>query len=165
MSGPNVVLHLKRRTNRNTITVASAPVLRALKENDKDGLWAMFKSINPDDGGAHDKAWLAMICNWAPEGGLSLKDMSKWIGLAARVDRLDDTKVGTFTLNPFQDALIWQRLNDEKFKLSALSPLFAEFLLEYMTASGHNFAEVQSGMWDDPKETDELGPDQTQPVG
>lgn len=153
MSGPNVVLNLKRRTNRNTLTVASAPVLQALKTGDKEGLWTMFKGINPDDGGAHDKVWLAMICNWAPEGGLPLKDMSKWMGLAARVDRLDDTREGTFTLNPFQDALIWGRLNDEKFKLNSLSPLFAEFLLEYMLASGHNFAEVQEGMWESPDES------------
>jgi hypothetical protein len=148
----NIVLQLKQRKVNGMVNVPLAALKAIMATKSKDRLWEMFENIDAMNQTVHDKAWLEQIGNWAPEGGIPLKDLGPWIGLRTRIDRLDDQREGPFTLSAKQDEILWKRLTDPAFKLTNLNPQMAEFLMEYVRVSGHSFESVTGGMWDDPDE-------------
>lgn len=150
--GTNVVLQLRQRELHDTVSVPAKTIAGILAEGTKDQLWAFFAEVAKRKGTVHDKQWLQMIVNWTPEGGLALAELSKWLKLVQRVDRLDDTKEGPFTLSLAQADLIWRRLTSADYKVRGLDPNFAAFVSEYLRASGHHFVDVTDEM-----DYDELG--------
>lgn len=87
----------------------------------------------------HDKAWLAHLVNWSPEGGMALTEQAPWLKLAVRVSALDEEREGPFTLSAAQAELLWKRMNDPKFKLGGLESAWAEFVLDFCKAAGKSF--------------------------
>jgi len=148
----STVLNLKLRSvspQAMTLDMALVKVLRDLPadkvEQGKERLWQVVVS-SPADTSVHDKQWLEMICNWVPQGretqqgreagALPLTEMARWFELARRVNRLDDTKTGKFTLSTSQAELIFKRLCDPRFELTGISIAWAEFAFEFFTAYG-----------------------------
>ncbi|KKL75670.1 hypothetical protein LCGC14_2052560 [marine sediment metagenome] len=133
-------INLKLRNGKQVITALKQIVVDIIKSGDKEVLWNTFKQLTEDDT-VHDKEWLEMIVNWVPSGGLPLTEMSRWLKLAKRVGDLDGRPEGTFTLSEWHVNLIWDRLTNEDFKLSILSPAFAAFLLDFQAVTGKSFED------------------------
>lgn len=134
-----VKLNLKRRKDE-TRQVPVAVVVRIVNGPGSDGdKLAQLRELEQHAALIHDKAWLAMIINWAGEKGLPLTETAKWSKVAARVGELDDEREGKFTLSDFQVRLIWERMNNPDFKIIRNSPALAGFILDFCEAAGKAF--------------------------
>ena len=140
----SIKLNLKKRLSRETLSLPLPLIKGLIDREDKDGLWNLFNNLaNDDNVYVHDRNWLELIINWIPEGGVPLTESAKWFKLAKRVSALDTDKEGDFTLTPYQNDLIWQRLISPSFKLERLPPAFVHFVIDYQEASGRHFPEEE----------------------
>jgi hypothetical protein len=97
-------------------------------------LYKMFQNLEEV---IHDKVWLTHIVDWAPQEGIPMTKMMPWLKMAERVNGLDDTREGNFTLSDAQAKLIYKRLTSDEFIVMGLNPAFAEFMLEFFEVYGH----------------------------
>lgn len=136
-----VTLQLKRRPRAGTVGLNLGWLIDVMHRPPEQAKDLLYTELQPFANGTaptvHDKEWLEMIVNWSPEGAaLKFTEFAPWLKLASRVARLDETREGQFTLSATQAELIFNRLKDERFTLRAMTPAFAEFCLEFMTAYG-----------------------------
>jgi hypothetical protein len=137
-------LYLKRRPTRDTIAVPLVLIKGIVDREDKDGLWKLFEGLgNDEESTVHDKHWLELIINWAPQGGVSLTESAKWFKLAGRVADLDMSREGEFTLSDYQTDLIWRRLVNPQFKMDRLPSPFVKFVMEFQEAAGKHFPDEE----------------------
>lgn len=135
-------LKLKKRQNSGLLYLEHKTVKAMVErgeEQAKKELWDAFKNLANDDTVVHDKVWLENLANWMPEGGLKLTEVAKWMKLIKRINSLDDTREGDFTLSDFQADLLWGRMTDEKYKLAILQSSFIEFISDFQEATGKHF--------------------------
>lgn len=149
-----IVLQLKKRTVKDSISIPSGvyqTIRGFLEKGDRDALWNMFAGLKDTKQTIHDKQWLEIICAYGEKEGTSMRSWAPWLGLRSRVDRLDDTREGPFTLSAVQASLIWDRLRDPKFTLQGgLSPQLAEFVMEFCQATGYHFEDTSDEAWASP---------------
>ncbi|HLE03857.1 MAG TPA: hypothetical protein VI729_04485 [Anaerolineales bacterium] len=134
-------LKLKWRPGRESISIPLQNLREMLKSQPEQVLEELGRLAANDQ--VHDKFWLEMIVNWAPEGGIPLTEMSKWLKLAQRVGSLDDSREGDFTLSQWTVDLIWARLTHPKFLMVRMSPALAGFLVEFQEATGKRFQDQE----------------------
>lgn len=128
-----------RKAADDMLSVKMADVLTILQSGDKDGLWNLFNRVVSAANTIHDKEWLKMIVNWVPEGGLKLTDMARWMPLARRIDKLDETEQ-ELILSQNTVNMLWDRLNDDNFKLNRMDAAFVGFISEFQEVTGKHFA-------------------------
>jgi len=135
-----VKLQLKLREVRESL-ILDVSVARRLailvQAKDASGLLAFVGALGEKKQFIHDRHWLLELCSWAGREGKSAKDLARWAMLIQRVDSLDDTREGVFTLSDSQADMLWKRLNDKDFVLGKLTPQFAGFMLDFGKAHGN----------------------------
>lgn len=135
-----VKLYLKLREVRDNL-VLDAPAFKRLaslvQSKDAAGLLAFLGALGERRSAVHDRNWLLELCSWTGRDGKSAKDTARWAVLIQRVDALDDTREGVFTLSDSQADLLWKRLNDPGFMIGKLTPQFAGFMLDFGKAHGN----------------------------
>ena len=152
----SITLHLKIRDN-DEVATASVAYLRAIysqKSVDriKDSLYEFFKPIRESPAKIHDKHWLKMIVDFVPmtETGqpsqpliaklTSLTTLAPWLDLALRISHLTKSS-DSLELSIADIDLIWSRLCSPDFRVEKIPTPFAEFLLDFLTATGKSFSK------------------------
>jgi hypothetical protein len=151
-------LQLKKRLANDQVGINRRLLVQKIEQDKQQpGIMASFfeQALASNDlpDYVHDKQHLELIAYWQPEGGLTTREDAKWLGLRARISRLDDTAEGGFTLNSAQADLIWKRLKDERFK-GGRGEQWSAFMLDYLSATRNVFEDVGAELLDtaDPKE-------------
>lgn len=116
------------------------PMLEMDEQKGRDELWKFFAPARMTKMTINDREWFDMIIRWAPSDGLSVVDLAKWLKLADKFQDLpeDSTEV---EISDFQMGIIWDRLNDPRFKVTKADAAFVRFLLELSEVTGRHFKE------------------------
>jgi len=140
-----VKLKLKKRDTNPVVTFPLLQLQELIESGNSVALMEFFTEAAKRNVRefVHDKAWLELLVNWVPEGGLPMTDVAKWFKLTAKVNDLDDTKEGTITLSDYQAGLIWGRLKNEKFRITRISSQFIAFIMDFQEASGKHFEDEE----------------------
>jgi hypothetical protein len=153
-----VKLFLKKRSVDDQISIPGALIRQALAQPDPGQvLLQMLSQVPKNQGFIHDKRQLENIVYWvapskdpnAPPSGVSVREDAKWFGLRIRVERLDDTKQGWFTLNRHQYDQILDRLNDPEFQVVRPNIHWTGFVDDFMAADGQHFEGVSEALSED----------------
>lgn len=158
----STILNLKKRKSGDT-AVLSIDQFRAMlgspEDEVKDQLYVLFKSLVDIDQYVHDKHWLEKIVNFIALDDqrrpkrVPFTEQAKWLKLAERVGELDDKKEGPFTLTPYQETIIWERLNSDEFTIQGMPQAFTGFILDFLDATGRRFADMEPEKDEDDKST------------
>lgn len=129
-------IKLKLRKVKNVLYIPVEQIQSVLDTKNKDKLWETFEGLSKLHPTIHDKEWLEMIINWMPEQGMLFTETARWLKLALLISNVDDSKEAEIELSQKHVNLIWDRLTSPEFKLrNQLSPAFAEFILEFQSAT------------------------------
>lgn len=130
------ILNLKCRPTNNALSVDVTVVRQIMQMSEVVAGRQLYKMFAKLEESTHDKVWLTLIVNWAPKEGIPMTKMMPWLKLAERVNGLDDSKEGTFTLSNAQAKLIYKRLTNDEFLMTGLSAAFAAFTLDFFESYG-----------------------------
>ena len=133
-----------RKEERNiSIPISEITALLALPEGPGQvALWRHFQALKDAEVTIHDAVWLKMFVNWVPEGGSPLTEQARWLKIARKVGELKkDAEEITLTLSECD--LLWERMQDPKFKIVAMTSAFSELVLDFIEATGHQFSTVK----------------------
>ena len=113
-------------------------------------MYDFFAPVNDGVVKGHDKDFLVLTVNWVPTNpqtgrpeGLPLTEQVRWIKLAQKLEEIDVLKDGQITLSSKDLDLIWKRWNNPAFKINAIPPNVADFLMEFQQATGKFFDEPE----------------------
>lgn len=132
----STTLTLKERQAGNTATIpvdAIQSMMQQPAEEARDSLYAVFANMSPTQ---HDVKWLHAIVDWAPEAGLPVTELARWLPLAEKVNAVQPEGETDIELTDEEVDLIYSRLADERFKLTGLPPALVSFLADLQTATG-----------------------------
>ena len=145
-------LQLKKRKSVDTAVLSIdqfRPMLNLPEPEAKDQLYDLFKNLLDIDQYVHDKHWLEQIVNYIAlddQGNakrIPFTEQAKWLKLAEKVAKLDDSKEGAFALTAYQETIIWERLNSEDFTMRGMPQTFVSFILSFLDATGRRFADME----------------------
>ncbi len=140
-----ITLQLKTRSDSTSISVPLKPIQEVLRlgaTEGKDALWQYFSSIKDLILTHHDREWLEAIVNYVDQQKPQpLTEQVKWFKLAAKVGKLvwDSAEVA---LTKQDVDLMWSRMCDGEFKPRIASTAWAEFILEFCSATGKQFSTI-----------------------
>jgi hypothetical protein len=136
-------LKLKKRPISDFVNFPLKLLREVMMSGDKDALWDLCSPVLSGDLTVHDKRWLELLIDWAPEGGQPLSRSAPWFKLAARVAEIDPEREGEFTLSQYQTELVWGRMTNPGFKVDSLPSAFIGFIVDFQEVTGRHFAEEE----------------------
>jgi len=103
---------------------------------DREQLREQLEALTP----VHDASHLETIVNWTPEGGVAVSIAVQWHDLARRINKLDKTKEGKFTLSQSEATLIWKRLRRKDYKVT-MNLGYLDLVFAFMESANVEFPD------------------------
>lgn len=137
-----IEITLKLRPSNDTLSIPITWAHGVLSRQDRNQIDQFAQIVANASNGRHDVEWLKMIVNWTPEGGLPVTEMVRWFSLAAKLNDMETDKDVDLEISERTIDAIYERLADERFKLTSTNPLFAAFMLDFARACGRPLEEL-----------------------
>ena len=149
-------LKLKIRKRGDTLRMSMQNIrawMSLPEEAAKQNLYNFFNPLKDDKPDQHDYLFIQQIIEWTPVDdrsgqrlGLPLKEQVRLIRLTERLlpftdaEKPEEGEVELFTKDV---DLLWDRMNDPKYLVGAISPPYAAFLMDFQQAISKWFPEFE----------------------
>ena len=151
-----IKLKLRIRKRGDTFRLSREVVgvwMRQSEEAAKQLMYNFFLPLKDDEPDVHDYEYLQQIIEWVPTDersgqrlGLPLKEQVRLIRLTERLlpfidaEKPEEGEVELFTKDI---DLLWERMNDPKYLVGAISPPYAAFLIDFQQEISKWFPEFE----------------------